>query len=448
MHEMAIITLLLGILLFISLIRPFLKVFRGIDGMAFIPGLAFGLSLALYPAYGFRPELLPLILLSLLMLIRSLPRIGAMIRRLRTDDYGEGNIFFLAIGIVCLTAAVGIALVFMPEPREPAPDGAFAALTLRDESRQLDFPIRVYGAEPGHGSSPLLIIVPSAIGTADSLDSVCREFRKKGFFVVTGFHAETLDPVSALFSFIGGMKIKAANQSGRVLENTRLLDARFLVSAAVNAVAMGEPEFAGADPERIVLAGYGTGAAGITLLASSIDSGTVKAAIAVEGPVLTYYETEEAGAATGNVFRRMLDKMIPDAVIGIGTVPASRIPLLLIVSGQARDPVYRDTRYASILRVLRMSRVPAALASVSGAGSFDFSAVAVEYPLYSGLYRGAEGRAAAVSRHIHESTTLAANFAALFLNFEAIRTDKVMADVEVELSGSWNSDGVKGILSP
>jgi dienelactone hydrolase len=389
-----------------------------------------------------------LILQALVLFLRSFNRIGAMIRHLRTDDYGEGNGFFLAFGMVYLAAAVCVALIFMPPPRAPVPAGTFTEQTLRDESRGLDLPIRVYGAEGGAGPRPLLIVVPSVIGTADSLDSVCREFRKKGFFVVTGFHADAATPFSALFAFMAGTRLKAANQAGRALENTRLQDARFLVSAVVDRTARGDPVFAGADPERIVLVGYGTGAAGITLLAGSIDLGAVKAAIAVEGPVLSYYATEQGKAESVHIFSRVLERLVPDAVIGIGTVPATRIPLLFIVSDRAREPLFRDTRYAGILRVLRLSPVPAAVASVGGAGYFDFSELAVEYPLYSGLYRDAEGRRATVNRHIRESTTLAANFAALHLGSGLLRTDRVMADVKVELSGPWNSDGVKGILSP
>jgi hypothetical protein len=457
MHEIIVPELLAGFFIAVSLIRFFIKKLWNLEGLIWLPVLALGIIIALFPAYGFRPECVPLLVYGFFRALFNLPALISLLNHSRDDDFQGQNPVRRALMLFLLVPALGIALFFAPAPDSDLPEAGVVSAAITDEARGEELFLRIYGGYAGgkaggaYGQAgtqalkPLLILIPPAAGSVTVIDRVCGELRDAGFTVAAysrrGFDSPAVGPDGKKYYLSpGGRKrlfraenqggtTAAANAIGRSLEEGRRQDIVFLL----NLLRQNRPLFSGTDPAAVFLAGYNEGGAALLELSGAPDFAArypaVKGVIAVESPLLSALTREDAPAALpsgGNWFsavwsgiRGRAAALRPRKITGIGEVPRPNVPVCFIVSDKAADPRYRETRYATIFKALLHARVPAVLVAAAGAGPLDYSDIPEKYPIYPVLRPG--GRAlppGSLARGIHgpgETAALMTNFAAAVL---------------------------------
>jgi xanthine/uracil permease len=113
MREIWIPEFITVLFLFLALARPLIPGIGSLAGIFWLPVLAFLIALGMVPAYGFRPEAIPLLVFSAVMAVRYLPHVFAL-RGLDLEDFSRKRSFLSIIGIVILVLAAVPAFVFAP----------------------------------------------------------------------------------------------------------------------------------------------------------------------------------------------------------------------------------------------------------------------------------------------------------------------------------------------
>jgi hypothetical protein len=429
MREIWIPELISSLFVLVFLIRPLFKGLWPLDGIVWFPVLALGITLTIFPAYGFRPECVPLLLHHGVVALMNLGPLSAETRR--TTAFHELSGLFIASALAALVLVTAAALWFAPRDLAPVP------------SRQVQVPgrngspaytLHIFeggedtSGEGAPGTRPLIFLVPPGFGGLDAVDSLCAALGDRGFTVIS-YTRRNPGPANRLFriwrAFRRGTVLKKANDSGRAVEAEKRAEIEFLVPYVKENLAALAP---GADGARLFLAGWGAGGSALAYLAVQGQDGTTGPAnmgnpapgrfpgpgrsappaygalglVVVEGRLWSSWVPAPpplpvAGspnpflAFLGNL-RNGMNRFRPERIAGPGGVPLPDIPVLYLVSDQAlgRD----QAPYAALFAALRNSAVPAALAAMEGAGPLDYSDFPAEYPLYTTLFPGA-GRAAA-----------------------------------------------------
>jgi hypothetical protein len=473
------------------------------EGLVWLPALALAILMALFPAYGFRPECIPLLAAAFGINMANIPALAARLTNIRNDDFRERRGSLIMLTLLLLLGSAGLALSFSPAP-EPAllSRGGVKAFTLRDESRQAELYLRVYCPErPTPSASgpkrPLMLLVPPAAGSVGVVDSLCGELRDLGFTVVSfsrrGFDFSAIGEgerrfppgVGQIFRLlriiVWGDKSVGANALGRRLEETRREDTAFLLGRMGRAGGEKPPGdpfpedlFAETDRESIFLAGYGDGGAALLLLSGEGDFSArfpgVRGIIAVESPVLTALrgETRETPAelppsrgwfqATWSGLSSWAQGLKPRRISGVNPVVGPAVPLLLLVSDTAFYHKHRDYRYMTVWRFFEASQKPAILAAAPGAGPLDYSDIPQKYPLYSALFRGEPQTRETGAAQPWSTAALMTNFAALLLEGAAgdspspapgapgLTKKPPLPGLLMETRGDWNVQALRYIL--
>jgi hypothetical protein len=477
-QDLLVLELIIATLLFLAIVRPFIKSFQGIDGIAALPTIALAASIAVFPAYGYRPEFLPLAGLAFAMFLGSIPRLVDIFRRLRTDDYGERGFVRLAIGLLFLTTVTAFAITYAPRGNAKETMGYREAL-VHDEIRDVTLSLRYYPKTPNAIGErrPIILLAPPITGSVSVTDFLCESLAERGFFVESfsrvgmDFPAylpdgkrtypkiETL--AAAVSASIWGGLFADAARAGAKLERERAADIAFLVNYSRIAAGQGVEPYGGADPYCIIVAGFDFGGAGATIYAASAEASSIAAVIAVEGPLLSALKGEGAGvtstsqegtSAFSNWLAGIYTRLKIERIIGTGVVPAPIVPTLFLVSDQVREPKARDGRYATILRSLRSAKVPCALASMDGAGPFDYSAVSEEYPVYSAIMPGLNKQLGTRDVYLEGTAALIANFVdtvtASAAGPRSLLRSTFGNEIRLEAGGPWTSTDVASILRP
>jgi dienelactone hydrolase len=481
-QDLIVLELIITTTLFLAILRPYVKSFRGIDGIAVLPLVAVIASLGIYPAYGFRPELLPLTLLSLMMFVGSIPRLLDVLRRLRTDDYGERGLLRLTVGILSLAATIVFALAYTP--KTDGVDGSSAAAyrerIVRDDMRGVELYLRYYpGSEEQKGDlrRPIILIVPPESGSVAVMDRLCAALVDRGFFVATysrkgtdfpAFHPEgrRIYPggtafIRRAFAVFGGMRFAFAARVGAAIERERSADLAFLVDYMKLASEQIDNPYGAVDTDKIVIAGFGTGGAAASLYASSSMASSIVAAVSIEGPIFTALRGEgappvpsraEKTGIVGTWISSLTARFRIERIVGTEDVSGPKVPLLFIVSDRVREPDSRDGRYATILRSLRAAEAPSVLASVDGAGPFDYSEAGEVYPLYSAMMPGLGERNPQPGFYAEKAADLITNFVDTMVGpseeSKPLHRRALGNEVRFETGGSWTATDVADILKP
>ena len=114
MVELIILESLVFLFLLLPLIRPLVKSLWPIDGLTWLPVLALGITCALFPAYGFRPECIPLLLYAVIFNIINIPQVLSLIGHIQNDDFRERNWGLTVFLIGFLVFVTGIGIYFLP----------------------------------------------------------------------------------------------------------------------------------------------------------------------------------------------------------------------------------------------------------------------------------------------------------------------------------------------
>ena len=412
MNDLAILEILIAFFLFMPLCRPYVKTLVRIEGFVYFPLIALFCVIALFPAYGFRPECVPLLLFTVLHNILNTRVLFASVGRLRYADDERGPLYFLVmLAFLVITAFIAIRYV-------PVTDASRLEKTrpLReyDGERGAEYFLRVYDPPAAPSGAPLILAIPPVCGSVALIDKVSASLAESGARVVSfsrkDFDMPALDGdekiilpeygnVKKLFSALsGGWKKEKQNAAGRYLEAERAADIRFVLACI-------EKRFA---PAEVLLLGYGAGGSALVLLA---EDGRfirrfpfVAGAIAVESSLLSFYKAQEgphpaeraAGGSESFIeqkiagFKSWSGRMKNEAVT-VNTPPASlTFPLAFIMS----DAFWgTDPRYAPVKALIGENAAMTTLYTPPGAGAADFTDVPEKFPLLSALLHGESGRA-------------------------------------------------------
>lgn len=495
MQEIIVPELVAGFFITVSLLRPFIKKLWDQEGLIWLPVLALGIIIAIFPAYGFRPECVPLLIYGIFCVLCNLSSFIAFLSHSRDHDFRARSRLPPVILLVLLAPVLGIALFFAPVRDSALLEAGVTTVAFRDEARGEDLFLRIYGAldeeAGGQARRPLLVLIPPVSGSVRVIDQVCGELRDGGFTVAAYSRRGFDSPAVGLDGKVYGLSPKkrlqllglerrgrvtmAANATGRSLEEGRRQDIVFLlgllgqdrtlrVSGTHNAAISAA--LAGTDLSTVFLAGYGTGGSallGLTDFSSRYPA--VKGVIAVESPLFSTMTGEEPPpapppsdhwfAAVWSGIRGRIAALGTRKITGIGELPQPEVPVCIILSGDVENPRFREDRYAAVLRTLHNAGAPAILIAAKDAGPPDYSDIPEKYPLYSALRSGGGKilKAGVLGDHGPRKTAaMMINFAALILEEEGRRAPvlsrKLLSSQNfyIETNSRWNSLKNKNIL--
>jgi hypothetical protein len=423
--------------LLLPLLRPLFKRLWPLEGLAWLPLLGLAIGLGIYPAYGFRPETLPLVLFAVLLTILNIPAMASSAASRPNDAFRDRGIVFTAAALAFWAAAGALALGFSPQiPADLSVEGV-RTLTIRDEGRGRDYFARIYDPPGGPRPLPRILVVPPESYSVAAVDRICAALRNRGFTVISysrrGFDSPAFGDrgrkyrtplkIGELWSvFRRGWKYQKENDRGRALEEGRGEDIAFLLPYIRQNRAFGQGP--------LVLAGYGAGAAALVYRAESPNFGgpasgaPVRGIVAVEAGLWRVYEAEPgppAGApeeapwyaAAWTAVKGWFTGLRPRRVRASGPAPSPAVPVLYLVSGRAADRSLRETRYRGVYKALEAAAGPAALVWLADAGPLDYTSHPLGNPVYSALFPARKNRELRGQALIDAAAAVIGNFSAM-----------------------------------
>jgi dienelactone hydrolase len=469
MKEIWIPELISALLLLLFLFRPLIKGLWPLEGLNWFPVLAFGITLCLFPAYGFRPECVPLLLYFTVLALLNMPF-------RHKDDFHDQRLIFILPAALILALTMAVALIFAPA-EFPAPATAPKIVTVQDERQNRNYTLHIFGpaenaARQSRQRRPLLLLIPPEAGGVSTVDVLCASLADRGFTVISyarqGFDSLTPAKLSRIWqSFRRGTVSKKANDFGQALETGRREDLEFLLPYLRR---NGNTIVPGTDPETLIVAGCGAGGAAAAYLAADpafiAQNKQLRGIVAVESGFWSVYRPEERSTlpvpASANWFKKAwitvqnwFAGLPPLKMAGLGTVPRPGVPALYLVSDHALEPQAAQTRYAAAFNLLRNTApAPAALIALKGAGPLDYTDYPAEYPLYSALFPGQEKKAGLRAQDcIEDTAAVITGFAASVLRApDTLHNTPVHTEIHLSTRSwedpSWNLSDLRFILNP
>jgi len=456
------------IFLVLPLLRPFIKGLWSLDGLVWLPLVALGILVGIFPAYGFRPEVIPALgfavffnLANLLAFIRS------KMERSSDTSHGMGP-FRTVIVMALLVVAVVPMFAFAPRvhPRKERETETTRILTVPQEFFGHEYVLRIYG--PVQPNRPIIFVVPPEIGSAASVELICENLRDKGFTVVTYFRKDYdtvfidengrrhISPVRLLrywHIFRRATDFASPNERGQALEAARRSDLEFLLPRLPALLEIpGHYEL-----PPILFVGYGAGGSALAYMAG--EGGFLNrhsdalGVIAIGSRLWSSYLNEprviEPLTDTGMIPRmrtiisNWFQGIRPQRVSRTGPLPEAGLPVLYLVSGRALDTgSRRQTAYRAVFDALRYGYGPVALAAIESAGSLDYQDFPLTQPMLSFLLSGLRG-AGRSEDPIGDTVGIIGNFASHLLEHRQMEQAGLLEQdqfVRDEFLGSYESD--------
>ncbi|MDR2394152.1 MAG: hypothetical protein LBD93_08370 [Treponema sp.] len=449
---------LLVLFLVLPALRPYIRGLQSQDGLVWFPLMALAIGVGLFPAYGFRPECVPLLLWTVFLTIRHVPVLLDHLGWWDRDTPPRQGFIPVYLGVLLLTALV--ALYFSPRKDTRLILPGVETRTIQDEARNAALFLRLYGPvdpdTPAAPVRPLMLLVPPVFGSVGMVDQVGGQLRDQGFTVLSfsrkgfdfpawGSDGKRYSPslpeqFRILQAFAQGNAAKAANRWGQALEAGRVEDIRFLLAYIKQDLHRDFPE-SGAERNTLFLAGYDAGGSALALLSASPEwraaHPEVKGLIIVESPLWSVYQFDEPGQVKALI--------------------RPQIPTLFMASDRINDPEQRNRRYGPLLQILQTD-TPVVLAAVDGAGPLDYSDCPAKYPLYSACLSGNKQTQWKYDTFIEGTASIMTNFASLLLEnappdpFSApaalSRRKGLGGTIHFETGRAWNLPDFGYILSP
>jgi hypothetical protein len=423
--EIWIPEIIVVLFLALPLLRPFSKKLWPLDGLTLLPLVALGITIGIFPAYGFRPECIPILVFAFFASVTSRHNDSFRDRGPLLTVCAFILLIAVTIPLFAFSSRVGNQAYFDDRVSEPAKE-------LQITDRMV---LKVYGAI--QANRPLIFVVPPEIGSAASVDMVCAELQKKNFTVVTYYAKEPefswrrfdffVKPLARLQAFGRGTRLVSANVQGKALEAERRTEIESLLPQL--------PVFLGYthdNPPPFLLAGYGAGGSALAYLAGENNfiarHNNVIGVVAIESRLWSSYHPEsrdiiKVPVGEGIILRqwanivRSLNSLWPQQVRRTGSLPDTGLPVLHLFSGRALDIPVGQKPYEAIFDSMRSSSGPIALAAIEGAGPLDFQDFPFTHPIYSFLLPGLKN-AEKSKDPISTTTAIIANFASLLLDQE------------------------------
>ena len=447
----------------LPLIQPFINrdrqpPFLPFEGLAWLPLIALGIMAGIFPAYGFRPECVLILVFAFFSTIANL-------RSLANKTFHEERPFLSAFALILLIAAALPMFAFFPRTADEEAEPA-QTLAVRNEILDRQYFLRVYGAV--RPERPLIFIVPPEVGSAASIDLVCKSLEKNGFTVVTyfrkGFDTPLIDEngkrhlasapklLSYWHTFQNAAGLASANEKGKKLEEERRSDITFLLPRIFSLVDENELL------PPVLLAGYGAGGSALAYMAG--ESGfaarysNVLGVAAIESRLWSAYQSESPAVfelpTTGKIPARLWARITgffrglsPRRVELSPSLPRAGLPVMYAVSGRALDSQEKQNPYRAVLELMQSGGGPAALAALEGAGPFDYQDYPLTHPVYSFLFPGMKG-AQKSKTPVNDAAGVIGNFAIMLMERNGITGPRSAVQGRTAIQGSLHTES-KGI---
>ena len=369
------------------------------DGLSWLTFIALAIAVGIFPAYGFRPECLPILFFALIMCIGSLISFATRTISPAGEFYYNRKpvVSILALFFLVMTALP--MFIFFPRHSEYIQFLTYdqvAAVTpdkiVKIENAGTEYFVRMYGIsdetdyddEVQQLERPLVFIVPPDMGSAASIDFVCTQLLINGYPIVTYFRKGYDSPLindkgrkhlvsPGLLSrhwrnFRKAVDLASVNDKGKISEAERMADVDFLLSQLPS--LLSGSGYSTRWP--MVLVGYGAGGSALAYMAGdenfSSSHSNVLGTVAIESYLWSSYQNEERFAPeippstrrtrmrntfVQNIvqgfqrnwrsFSNSLNALKPFQVYRTGPLPGEngvsetqrRIPVLYLVSGRA-----------------------------------------------------------------------------------------------------------------
>ena len=115
MREIWVTELIITFFLILFFLRPLVKGLWPLDGLVWLPMLAMGLTIAIFFAYGFRPECIPLLLFEFLLNLANIPALVSSAASRPNDDYHDRSPIFTSAAFVLLGGVIFVMFFFSPQ---------------------------------------------------------------------------------------------------------------------------------------------------------------------------------------------------------------------------------------------------------------------------------------------------------------------------------------------
>jgi hypothetical protein len=400
-QELFLLEALIFFLLLIPTFRAFIHDQRVLDGSALAPLLALIAAIAIFPAYGFRPECTLLLLCSVWINVLNF---RVVFHHSEVFKRTSATRVFVDILLLCVTA---FAVYFLPtNDTRPV---SWTTRTFDNEETQEEFEVRLYHGEspaPSSGEYKGVVVVAPPFNGADVIDGVSDALADA--LVTQGFLVLVMDPpspspqekITFLQARLWGAVFEKANKIGREVEEQKKRDMSFLLTH-LEGLAHGQDV-------PVFLLGYDVSGSAVYSLVTDheiVEKYHIKGAVAVESRFWSlYYREEPPIAIPEGFFKRFifdiwedLKALVPKRVNRIGTTPAPKAAFLFLASDRITVPSARDRRYAPALKIFRSDSVESegghvTLLAREGAGFFDYSDYPETQPLFSALNPGVDHR--------------------------------------------------------
>jgi hypothetical protein len=441
MNEMWIPETLVCLFLVLPLFRPLVKALWPLDGLVWLPFVAMIITVGIFPAYGFRPECLPLLLFALIYNIANLDSIVSSIISRPNDAFRDRSIFVTILAFIMLDAAIFIMYAFSPRIDDYPRTEKEPAKLIKIPDVGKDYCLQIYG----QAGRPIIFLVPPEIGSSASVELVCSELENKGYTVVTYSrndfdlpfvdengkkHLSLLAKLPGyLYASLMGTRFASANNRGKAMEAERRADIEYLLPRIYGLT--GETDY-----EPILLVGYGAGGSALAYLDANggfASNNNVLGILAVENRLWSSYQTDPPAASRNSSLRgfsyiRFLDmldnipSLLPKTLKRAKSLPSANLPVLYLVSGKAlkySSLNYSEGKnpYQAIFDTERFASGPIAIAVIEDTGPLDYQDFPLTHPVYSLALPGRK------ENSISDTAGIIGNFGSLLLEKASVQTE-------------------------
>jgi hypothetical protein len=433
MSEMWVPEAMVCLFLVLPLFRPLVKALWPLDGLVWLPLVALVITVGIFPAYGFRPECLPILLFALIYSVANFGSIVFSIRSQPSDAFRDRSIVLTVFAFIMLGAAIFTMYAFSPRIDNYLKTETEPARLLKIPGPGKDYCLQIYGLF--QAGRPVIFLVPPEIGASASVELVCSELKDKGYTVVTYSRKDFDFPFvdengkkhfsllakmpGYLYAYVRGTRLASANDRGKAMEADRQADVEYLLPRIYS--LPGETNL-GELP--ILLVGYGAGGSALAYLNANgrfASNNNVLGIVAVESRLWSSYQAESPGAPK-TPMRGLIDIVdrLPNSLLKTvkraEAVPSANLPVMYLVSGRALqyplfDYAKGNNPYRAIFDTMRSASGPIAMSAIEDVGPLDYQDFPLTHPVYSFSLPGKKD----AINHISDTTGIISNFASLLL---------------------------------
>jgi len=442
MSEIWVSESLVCIFLALPLFRPFFKALWPLDGLVWLPFIAMIILAGLFPAYGFRPECLPIMLFTLFYNTANLGPLVSSIRSQPSDAFRDRNNLLTAFAFIMLGATAFTMYAFSSRIGDypQSKTGPARLLKLPASNSGKEYYLQIYG--PFQAGRPVIFMVPPEIGASASIELICVELENKGYTIVTysrkDFDFPYIDEDGKkhfsliakmpgyLFAFVRGTRIASANDRGKVLEAERRTDIEYLLPRINN--LLSETSYGEMPP--VILAGYGAGGSALVYLNAEggfTSDNNMLGIIAIENRLWSSFETESPDLPrilstrgfSYRGFQGLLDRLpliLPRTLKRAEALPPANLPVLYLIGGGALKHPSLDygmgkNPYQAIFDTLRLAPGPSAMATIIDASPLDYQ----DFPLTHPVYSFSLAKAKNAAKTVGDTASIIGNYASMLL---------------------------------